>query len=79
MGRHRRARQTIEDGDIVGFGRATQVIERQLFKPLKAKRRRDFVIGELELLGGERQRVLEPSENVDATRAALADERPGDL
>jgi hypothetical protein len=30
------------------------VIERQLFKPLEGQRRRNFVIGELELLGGER-------------------------
>ena len=35
MGCDRRARQAIEDGDIIGFGRAAEVVERQLFEPLE--------------------------------------------
>jgi hypothetical protein len=31
----RRAGQPIEDGDIIGFGRAAEVVERQLFEPLE--------------------------------------------
>jgi len=35
MGCHRRAREAVEDGDIVGFGGAAKVVERQLFQPLE--------------------------------------------
>jgi hypothetical protein len=56
---------------------------RQIFDPrtlpLEAQRRRDFVIGEFQLLGGEWQRLIEAGENVDATRVALADQRLGNL
>jgi hypothetical protein len=55
------------------------VLERQCLEPLETQRRRDFVIGQCELLGGERQRVLEPGEDVDLIRAAFADQRPRPL
>ena len=35
MGRHRHARQAIEDGDIISFGRAAEVVERQLLEPFE--------------------------------------------
>jgi hypothetical protein len=58
MGCHRRAGQPIEHGHIVGLWGAAQVLKRQRLELLEAKGRRDFVIRERELLGGERQRVV---------------------
>src|SRR5215469_1612456 len=76
MRHHRRSGQPIEYRDIVGFRRASEMIERQRLEPLEAQRRSDFIIGKCEFLGGERQRMLEPGEDVNLIRAQPADQRP---
>jgi hypothetical protein len=76
MRRHRRSGQPIEYRDIVGFRRASEMIERQRLEPLEAQCRRDFIVGKCELFGGERQRMLEPGEDVNLIRAQPADQRP---
>src|SRR5215831_9288902 len=76
MRRHRRSGQPIEYRDIVGFRSASEMIERQRLEPLEAQRRRDFIVGKCEFFGGERQRMLEPGEDVSLIRAPPADQRP---
>ena len=55
------------------------MFERQRLEPLEAQRRRDFIVGNCEFFGGERQRMLEPGEDVSLIRAPPAGQRPGAL
>jgi hypothetical protein len=57
---HRRAGHPIEHCDIISFSGTAEVFQGQLPQPIERPRRRELVISELELFGGERQTVLEP-------------------
>jgi len=49
------------------------MVERQLFQPLEIKCRGDFVVGEVELLGCQRQRMFKAGKDVDRLRPSAAD------
>jgi len=76
---HRRAGHPIEHCDVIGFSGTAEVFEGQLSEPIEGQRRRELVISELKLFGGERQAVLEPREDVGSVQAATADHRPSNL
>ena len=73
--RQRRPRQSIGDDDVVPFRRAAEMTERQRPEPIAPQRRRQLVVGELQIFRLHRQRVLEPGEDEDVLGAVLSDQR----
>ena len=55
------------------------MLQCQCLEAREGQRRAELVVGEFQVLGGERHMVLEPGEDEDVLRPLVADQRPGEF